>query len=292
MADATDTFVEHRGLLFGLAYRIVGSVADAEDVVQEAWMRWQGADRDLVADPRGYLVRVVSRLAIDRYRQLRDRRESYLGEWLPEPLLTESASAQIESAETISLALLEVLEKLSPLERVVFVLHEAFSYPYPEIAEILERTEPAVRQLASRARTHIRDHKPRFDSDEAARRRATEQFVAASVSGDLQGLLALLAPDVELHSDGGGKAKAPLRAIVGADKVARFLAAVAQQPPYEDPGMRIANVNGGAALVATDAGDPVAVFTVDLRDGRIQQVRILANPEKLTGLRRDRGHAG
>ncbi|MQA02929.1 MAG: RNA polymerase sigma-70 factor [Streptosporangiales bacterium] len=289
MADlhaATEVFTAHRGLLFGLAYRILGRVADAEDVVQEAWLRWQRTEHDTIADARGFLVRVVNRLAIDRYRQAKARRECYVGEWLPEPLLTESAADTVETTETVSLAILVVLENLSPQERVVFVLHEAFDYPYAEIAEIVDRSEPAVRQLASRARAHVQDQRPRFDADATAQRHVTEQFVAAAGNGDVAGLLALLAPDVELHSDGGGKAKAPLRTIVGADKVARFLVAIAQEPPYTDPVMRMATVNGGQALVVTDDGRPVTVFTVDLRDGQIQQVRILANPDKLSGVSR------
>lgn len=286
---ATATFAAHRGVLVGVAYRVLGRIADAEDVVQESWLRWRGVDHASVDDPRGYLVTVVTRLAIDRLRQVQARHETYVGEWLPEPLETQAletdAAATVELRESVSLAMLMVLETLSPLERVVFVLREAFHYPYAEIAEIVERGEPAVRQLASRARDHVEERRPRFDSDREVRRRATERFVAAAGGADVTALLRLLAPDVMLHSDGGGRAKAPLRTIVGADKVARFLAAIAVDPPYEDLEMRIADVNGGPAIVASSRGAPVTVFALDTTDGLIGAVYLLANPDKLTGVR-------
>lgn len=286
---ATETFAAHRGLLVGVAYRVLGRVADAEDVVQEAWLRWSGVDHEGVDDPRGYLVTVVTRLAIDRLRQVQARRETYVGEWLPEPWETEDlesdAAADVERRESVSLAMLMVLETLSPLERVVFVLREAFHYPYAEIAEIVERTEPAVRQLASRAREHVEARRPRFDSDQEVRRRATERFVAAAGGGDVEALLRLLAPEVALHSDGGGRAKAPMRTIVGVDKVARFLVAIGADPPYDDLRMHLADVNGGPAIVATSGGEPVTVFAVDVADGLISTVYLLANPDKLGGVR-------
>lgn len=284
--DATEVYTEHRGLLFGVAYRVLGRVADAEDVVQEAWLRWHGVDGADIADPKAYLVTVVTRLAIDRLRLAQTRHESYVGEWLPEPLLTEPDAAETaELADSVSLAMLVVLETLSPLERVVFVLREAFSYSYTEIADVVERNEPAVRQLASRARAHVDEGRPRFDTDPAAHRRAAENFVSVASGGDVSGLLTLLAPDVELRSDGGGVQKAPLRTIVGADKVSRFLTAIATDPVKETLAMHMATVNGTLALVATTPdGRPFTVLALDLRDGLIQRIYLLANPEKLTGV--------
>lgn len=286
-ADAADeAFARHRGALMGVAYRVLGRVVDAEDVVQDAWLRWQAVDTDTVADPKGYLVRVVTRLAIDRLRKVQAQRESYVGDWLPEPVLTEP-DAVIEHRETLSLALLAVLERLSPLERAVFVLHEAFDYPYAEIADIIDRDQSAVRQLAHRAREHVQAHSRRYDTDRSVLHRATQSFIAAAMDGDVAGLLTLVAPDVRLVSDGGGKAKAPVRAIVGADKVSRFLATIATtQTQYPGVEVHEASVNGVPALVASVAGEAVTVFVVYVADGAIQEVQMIANPDKLHGLRR------
>ncbi|MFI7224213.1 RNA polymerase sigma factor SigJ [Nonomuraea angiospora] len=221
------TFEDHRSLLTGVAYRILGSVADAEDVVQEAWLRWSGVDEAAVGDPKAYLVRVTSRLAIDRLRWAKSRRESYVGPWLPEPVSTTPDVAEhAELAESVELALLLVLETLSPLERAVFVLREAFDLPFTEIAEIIGRAEPATRQLARRARDHVRDRRPRFDVDRQERRRITERFISASAEGDLDGLIELFASGVTMVSDGGGKARAALRVITGADNVSRWLLSI------------------------------------------------------------------
>ncbi|MGW3866037.1 RNA polymerase sigma factor SigJ, partial [Streptomyces sp. NPDC005047] len=225
----TDVFEAHRPVLLGVAYRMLGRLADAEDVVQEAWLRWSGADRSTVREPRGYLVRVTTRLAIDRLRQIKSRGETYVGPWLPEPYVTDFGDTVPDTAEravladSVSLAVLVVLESLSPLERAVFVLREAFGYPYAEIAAMLERGEPAVRQLAGRARKHVDERRPRYDVDPVQRRDLTERFLAAAADGDLAGLMELLAPDVRLVGDSGGKSKAPLRVLESSDKVARFL---------------------------------------------------------------------
>ncbi|MGH3095072.1 MAG: RNA polymerase sigma factor SigJ [Streptosporangiales bacterium] len=286
--DADDeAFARHRGVLMGVAYRVLGRVVDAEDVVQDAWLRWRAVDTDTVADPKGYLVRVVTRLAIDRLRSAQAQRESYVGDWLPEPVLTEpDAAAVAEHRETLSLALLAVLERLSPLERAVFVLHEAFDYPYAEIADIIDRDQPAVRQLAHRAREHVQAHGRRYDADQRVLHRATQSFIAAAMDGDVARLLTLVAPDVRLVSDGGGKAKAPHRTIIGADKVSRFLATIATtQTQYPGVEVHEASVNGGPALVAAVAGEPVTVFVVYVADGAIQEVQMMANPDKLTGVR-------
>lgn len=289
LEPATEVFEEHRPVLTGVAYRMLGRVADAEDVVQDAWLRWSAAHPDKVEDPRAYLVRITTRLAIDRLRQVQSRREAYVGPWLPEPLLTDlghttpDTADEVVLAESVSLAVLVVLESLSPLERAVFVLREAFAYPYVEIAQILERAEPAVRQMAGRARAHVRERRPRFDVDQAERARLTERFLAAATAGDLAGLLGVLAPDVRLVGDGGGKAKAPVRAIESADKVGRFLLGIAKQSVPE-PTVALVEVNGGPAVLVNSHGRPHTVIAVDVADGRIQAVYVLANPDKLTGM--------
>lgn len=285
----TDVFEEHRPVLTGVAYRMLGRIADAEDVVQEAWLRWSSASREDVREPRAFLVRITTRLAVDRLRQLQSRREAYIGPWLPEPLATDFGPAVPDTAEqavladSVSVAVLVVLESLSPLERAVFVLREAFGFPYGEIATTLDRTEAAVRQLAGRARRHVEERKPRYDVDPAQRRDLTERFLAAAAGGDIEELLVLLAPDVRLVGDSGGKSKAPLRIIESQDKVGRFLVAVAhdQAPDME---IRFMELNGGPALLVLFGGKPDSVFQVDIRDGVIQCVYIVRNPDKLIGL--------
>ncbi|MER7394298.1 RNA polymerase sigma-70 factor [Streptomyces sp. NPDC000151] len=286
---ATDVFEEHRPVLQGVAYRMLGRVADAEDVVQEAWLRWSAADHDAVREPRAYLVRVTTRLAIDRLRQVQARREAYVGPWLPEPVATDFGGAVPDSAdravfaESVTLAVLVVMESLSPLERAVFVLREAFGYPFAEIASVLERGEAAVRQLAGRARRHVEERKPRFEVNPERQRDLTERFLAAAAGDDLQGLIGLLAEDVRLVGDSGGKAKAPLRVIETADKVGRFLVAVSKDPAA-DMRFGFAELNGGFALVARVGGRVDTVFQLDVADGRIQTVYVVRNPDKLTAV--------
>ncbi|WP_432010862.1 RNA polymerase sigma-70 factor [Streptomyces cucumeris] len=288
---ASDVFETHRSLLTGVAYRMLGRVADAEDVVQESWLRWSGTDREQIRDPRAFLVRVTTRLAIDRLRQITSRRESYVGPWLPEPIATDLGRTTPDAAErallseTVSLAVLVVLESLSPLERAVFVLREAFGFPYGEIAETLDRSEAAVRQLSGRARRHVEERKPRFEVDQRQRRELTEKFLAASTGGDLGQLLALLAPDARLIGDSGGKAKAPLRVLETADKVGRFLHGVAQRP-VEEAELRITEINGGPGLLILSRGVPDSVMSLDVADGRVQAVYIVRNPDKLAAFAR------
>lgn len=287
--SATDVFQEHRPVLFGVAYRMLGRVADAEDVVQDAWLRWSGSDRSQVREPRAFLVRITTRLAIDRLRQVQSRRESYVGPWLPEPLATDFAGTAPDSAErtvfaeSVTLAVLVTMESLSPLERAVFVLREAFGYPYGEIAEALDRSEAAVRQLAGRARRHVEEGRPRFEVDPVRQRDLTERFMAAAAGDDLEGLLSLLATDARLVGDSGGKAKAPLRIIESADKVARFLIGVAKKTPS---GMEFAVVelNGGIALLMRQDGVPDSVVQLGIQNGRIHTVYIVRNPDKLGAL--------
>ena len=290
-------FDRHRRLLFTVAYQMLGSVADAEDVVQDTWLRWSAADRDEVADERAYLVQITTRLSLDRLGSARARRETYVGPWLPEPLLTGGSIAgappspepdeAAELGEQVSLALLVVLETLSPAERAVFVLREVFGLPVTEVAAALGRTTAAVRQMAHRAREHVEARRPRFDTDLRAQREATERFLAAAAGGDLEALLAVLAPDVVLVTDGGGKAKAALRPISGADKVARFIAAVSAEGMSQLPDLRVevADVNGAAAIVAWDGTEPFLSMSFEVdEDGRIDQVLLVRNPDKLRGI--------
>ncbi|MET9342551.1 RNA polymerase sigma-70 factor [Nonomuraea sp. NPDC003804] len=293
-----DVFEDHRKLLTGVAYRILGSVADAEDVVQEAWLRWAGVEHERVEDARAYLIRVTSRLAVDRLRWARSRRESYVGPWLPEPIgTTPDAAERAELADTVELALLVVLETLSPLERAVFVLREAFDLPFPEIAEVIGRSEAATRQLAKRARDHVHDRSRRFDADRGRRRDITARFLEAAAGGDLDGLIALLAQEVTLVGDGGGKARAPLRVLVGQDKVARFLASVGRPgemdkfmasvgaQPQAELAMAVTELNGAPAAVLSAAGRVVTVVSLAISDGKIDTIYLIANPDKLGHLR-------
>jgi RNA polymerase sigma-70 factor (ECF subfamily) len=286
---ATDVFEAHRPVLLGVAYRMLGRVADAEDVVQDAWLRWSAADRADVREPRGYLVRVTTRLAIDRLRQIKARGETYVGPWLPEPYVTDFGATVPDTAEravladSVSLAVLVVLESLSPLERAVFVLREAFGFPYADIAAMLDRGEPAVRQLAGRARKHVEEGRPRYEVDPAQRRDLTERFLAAAAEGDLEGLMALLAPDVRLIGDSGGKAQAPLRVLQTADKVGRFLVGAARKG-LADFSVRFLELNGGPAVLVLSGDKPDAVFQLDVAEGRVQAVYVVRNPDKLRSL--------
>src|SRR5581483_5091159 len=223
-----DVFARHRSLLFTVAYEMLGSAADAEDVVQETWLRWAGVDHSTVQDPRAYLVRIVTRQALNRLRTLARRREEYVGEWLPEPLLTSpDVAANVELAESVSIAMLTVLETLAPAERAVFVLREVFDVPYEEIAAAVDKSPAAVRQIAHRARHHVEARRPRIPVSATEQQEAVERFLTAVRGGDLQGLLDVLAPDVVVVADGGGLVTAAPRPIEGAERVAAFLIATA-----------------------------------------------------------------
>ncbi|MFI8454140.1 RNA polymerase sigma-70 factor [Kitasatospora sp. NPDC085464] len=281
-------FERHRRMVFGIAYRMLGSVADAEDLVQDTWLRWSRVTGE-VASPGGFLARTVTNLALNRLDSAVVRRESYVGPWLPEPLVAEpDATDGVERAETVSLALLVVLESLSPLERAVFVLKEAFGFSYQEIGEALDRTETACRQVGSRARAHVRARRPRYDAPPELRRRATDRFLAACVGGDLNRMLELLAPDVTTWSDGGGVIRAALRPVTGAENVARFTLGVLRQLG-EDAAVHPVLVNGEPGLLVTVDGavDSVSVFDfVAGTDGTllISAIRAVRNPQKLTHL--------
>ncbi|MGI5245739.1 RNA polymerase sigma-70 factor [Dactylosporangium sp. CA-139066] len=284
MADAARIFNEHRERLNGVAYRVLGRVADVEDVVQDAWLRWSAVDAAEVEDPEAYLVRVTTRLAIDRLRSAQARREAYVGPWLPEPMLTAPDVADsVALADSVSTAMLLVLESLSPLERAVFVLREAFGYSYAEIAGFVDRSEASVRQTAARARAHVEDHRVRYDTDPATRAAVTERFLAACVGGDLRRLVEVLAPEVTMISDGGGLAPAPRKAITGAELVARALITFAGRTP-PSPTVEVVQVNGGPGIVVRSAGAPAAAMTLFLVDGRIATIHLVSNPEKLAGL--------
>ncbi|WNV85952.1 RNA polymerase sigma-70 factor [Umezawaea sp. Da 62-37] len=279
-----DVFADHRNLLFSVAYRILGSAVDAEDAVQDTWLRWSSADRSPVADPKAYLVRIVSNVAVDRLRSASVRREVYVGPWLPEPILTGTDDP--ETAESVSVALLVVLEALTPLERAVFVLKEAFGFGYAEIADAVARSEDTVRQAAHRARGHVRSRRPRFPADRARQRDVTERFFAAATGGDINALMDLLAPDVALWTDGGGKVRQAMRPVVGADRVAAWFAGIATRP-YEgvaiaDMSAAVVELNGSPGVVFTGAGRVIGTLTLDLDDdGRIAAVHNVANPDKL-----------
>jgi len=280
----TDDFAPHRAVVHAVAYRMLGSLDDADDVVQETWLRWARTDRGDVTDPRGYLVRIATRAAIDVRRRAATRREAYVGTWLPEPVLTDPDRAEV--AEEVSYAMLVVLETLSPLERAVFVLREAFGFDYAEVAAAVGRSEPAVRQLAHRAREHVRARQPRYPADRAVGRAATERFMRAAVGGDLAALLDVLAPDVTLVCDGGGKAPAPRRPINGADRVARFFAGTAADVPA-GTAVRYADRPGEQWALAVVGGTAYAVFVlgVDPGTGRVSAIHLVANPDKLRGVR-------
>lgn len=283
---AAATFAELRPALVGAAYRILGSVADAEDVVQDAWLRWSDVDHDRIDQPRAYLIKTVSRLALNRIRQQRRRREAYVGPWLPEPLpdlRTAGADADLELAESVSMAMLVILQNLSPAERAAFVLYEVFGFSYPEIAAALDRNEPAARQLVSRARQHVRSREPRRRVDASEHRRVTDEFRHALARGSISELMQLLAPEAVLISDGGGVKKAALRPIHGADKIIRWFLAVMQNPELVGAHLELMIVNGEPAIaVITDRGIDSIGFGRIGADGRIGELYVIRNPEKLS----------
>jgi RNA polymerase sigma-70 factor (TIGR02957 family) len=277
-----DWFVSHRRLLFTVAYEMLGSAADAEDVVQETWLRWAEVDQAEVRDPRAYLVRIVTRQALNRLRTLARRREEYVGQWLPEPLLTSPDVAEdVELAESVSIAMLTVLETLSPAERAVFVLREVFDTPYEEIAATLDKSPAAVRQIAHRAREHVAARRPRVQVGHAEQRAVVERFLAALQGGDVQGLLEVLSPDVVLRADGGGVVAAARHPIDGAEAVARFLAVFATMAP----GARVDTVwLNGAPAARIEFGADVTAVSLLIEDGRISRIYAMRNPHKLTRL--------
>ena len=281
-AQVDDPFVEHRNLLFTVAYEMLGSAADAEDVLQESWLRWAAVDHDTVQEPRAYLVRVVTRQALNHLRTVSRRREDYVGEWLPEPLLTSPDVAEdVELAENLSIAMLTVLETLGPAERAVFVLREVFDVPYDEIADAVGKTPAAVRQIAHRAKDHVAARRPRVRVVPAEHEEAVERFVAALNTGDLQGLMDVLAPEVVSVADGGGKVRgAARRPVVGAERLARYL--IGGISKLE--GTLVASaawVNGQPGIRVELDGQLAGVVSLTVEDGRITRIYSIANPDKL-----------
>ena len=278
-----DPFLTHRSLLFTVAYEMLGSAADAEDVVQETWLRWAdlGADgQAAVQNPRAYLVRIVTRQALNRLRTVARRREDYVGEWLPEPLLTSPDVADdVELAESVSIAMLTVLETLTPTERAVFVLREVFDLSYDEIAEALGKAAATVRQVAHRAREHVAARRPRMQVDRTEQQQVVERFLAAVTTGDVQGLMDVLAPDVVLVADGGGVAQAARHPLAGAKKVAAFLANFPRV--VTDGEMETIWLNGAPAARIDNVRFGTTVVSVVVEDGRVTRIFAMRNPDKL-----------
>ncbi|MDT9698764.1 RNA polymerase sigma-70 factor [Streptomyces sp. P17] len=281
----TEEFEELRTLLFAIAYRILGSVSEAEDAVQEAWLRWE-AVQTRPASTKAYLSAVVTRISIDVLRSARVRREAYVGPWFPEPLLNdpyEDPERSAELADSLSMAALVLLERLTPLERAVFVLREVFGFGFPEIASAVDRSEAACRQLAVRARRHMDEGRPRFEADRKERDELAERFFDAFREGDVDGLRELLAGDVQMVGDGGGKAPQWARAIVGAENVSRLLVSLSQ--PFGLIGVQAEphEVNGQPGVIFRDRdGKVINIMAIDIADGRVQTIRSVINPEKLT----------
>lgn len=279
-------YIELRPKLFGVAYRMLGSVSDAEDVVQDAYLRWQGVDTAEIRSAEAFLTTVVVRLSLDQLRSARARRETYVGPWLPEPLVVDDSSdpaAVSELSDSLSMAFLVLLETLTPLERAAFLLREVFRYDYDEIAAMIDRQPAACRQLVTRARKHVADRRQRFDAD---RRRGSElarAFVAACMSGDLDAVVSMLAEDATLVTDGGGVVKAARRPIVGARKAARFLIAVSPGLP-PTASIHDAVVNGQPGLLVVDGDAAVMTMAFEVIDDRIAGVQVVSNPEKLAGI--------
>ena len=284
---ATAAFVAHRSLLFTVAYEMLGSAADAEDVLQETWLRWSDVDLSSVRDQRAYLTQIATRQALTRLRALSRRKESYVGPWLPEPLLTSPDVAEdIELADSVSMAMLLVLETLTPTERAVFVLREVFGFEYDEIAESVGKSQAAVRQITHRARAHVAARRPRGVTSPTETRAALEAFRLAIQTGDLQSLLDVLAPDVVALSDGGGVRQALPRPMVGAEKVARLLAAHFKVLGGRET-VQLAPVNGYPALITRLDGEIDSVVAVRIDDGRVTGLYVVRNPEKLSRVERE-----
>lgn len=282
MADLAD-FERERKRLWGIAYRITGSVADAEDAVQETWLRWERLPDGEVDDPRSYLTTVISRLCYDQLGSARARRESYVGPWLPEPVVTESGPEdRVTLDESVGLAMLTVLERLTPAERTAFILHDVFAVPFKEIADVVGRTPDSVRQLASRARRRVRAEAPRRTVDRGEHRRAVDAFLSAVIGGDFDGLLEILDPEVVWRSDGGGKVTAARLPVIGDEKVVRFSQRLMREFDPETMHAFVREVNGAPGVVLVDpAGERCIVFGFSVRGGLITEVDAVINPEKL-----------
>jgi len=294
MSNPAESFEPHRRRLRGLAYRMLGSMSDAEDAVQEAYLRWHAADRDKVLDPRAFLMTTTTRICLDMLTSARARREQYVGPWLPEPVVDAAALApdsRTELAEDLSVALLLTLDRLSPLERAAFLLHEVFDFSFSEVSGTLDRSESACRQLAARARGHVREVRPRgatqparSDAIDARHTRLMSAFVEATRSGDLDALTQLLAADVRVVSDGGGKVAAALNVIEGADHTARFLVGVTRKGWREDFTLRFATINGLPGLILDGPDGPVQTTAFEIEGDVVRALYVVRNPDKLRHL--------
>ena len=283
-----DSFEKHRRYLLSVAYRMMGSVADAEDVVQEAFIRWRSVDRTSVRNPKAFLSMTVSRLCLDALQSARARRETYVGPWLPEPVLGEGAlrvDDASELAQDISMALMMALERLSPPERVAFLLHDVFDASYADVAAALERSEAACRQLVSRARAHVQAARPRYTPSRDEAERVVRAFGAAVLTGDIEALQAVLSENAVLYPDGGGRVLPALRPIFGRDRVVRFLLGVTKKFPLgESARFSEEMINGVPGFYVEEEGRPVQTMAFDIRDGRIACVYVVRNPDKLIRL--------
>ena len=296
MSDPSASFEPYRRRLLGLAYRMLGSMADAEDAVQETYLRWHRADRDRVTDPRAFLMTTTSRICLDMLSSARARREEYVGPWLPEPVLDTAALApdsHTELAEDLSIALLLTLDRLSPLERAAFLLHDVFDFSFSEVASALDRSEVACRQLAARARAHVRDTRPRGATTPSSSRSGEMDakhaeliaaFIAATRSGDLNGLTQLLASDVRVVTDGGGKVQAALNVLEGADRSARFLIGAARKGWREEYTLRLAVINGLPGVIIDGPGGPIQTSAFEIEDGVVRALYVVRNSDKLRHL--------
>lgn len=284
-ADHAEIFERHRARLFGVAYRMLGSRADADDVLQESYLRWHGCDIASVQSPEAWLVTTATRLCLDRLRDARQERERYVGPWLPEPIATDtlpSPELQLELAHEVSVAFLAVLERLAPEERAVFLLREVFDYDYTEIAAMLGRTEAACRQMVHRARARVREGRPRFSIAAEMRERLLERFIAAAASGNRDAVMALLAEDGEYVSDGGGKVYAALRVLKGPERIARLFYCIARRNPHI--AYRLIRVNGELGVLALQDGRVYSVLSFAMGADRIAGIYVMRNPDKLAGI--------
>lgn len=286
MSEQDVLFEQRRGAMTGLAYRMLGSRADAEDVVQDAWIRWRGVDPGEVANPAGFLNKVVTRLCLDRLKSARARREVYVGEWLPEPVVDDDHERLRDHlGEDLTVAFLLTLERLTPLERAAFLLHDVFDVPFAEVARTLGRSEAACRQLAARAREHVKAGKPRYRPSAEEEQRLTGAFLTAALSGDESLLRGILAQDVVLHADGGGVVNANLNPVFGLEKAVRLLMGITKKwPPPEGTTARLARINGAPGIVLSHDGVVFQTMGLEIADGRIAAVYTMRNPEKLARL--------
>ncbi|HYY94466.1 MAG TPA: RNA polymerase sigma-70 factor [Pyrinomonadaceae bacterium] len=285
--EYADVFDEHRRFLFSIAYRMLGSVVEAEDMVQETFLRWQQSRGEGVESPRAYLATIVTRLCINHLSSARVRREQYVGSWLPEPIITDDSAdpaKAICSAESLSVAFLILLESLSPVERAVLLLRDVFDYDYAEIAGMVGRSEANCRQVLSRARRHVSERRARFEPSTQQQEKLMSQFVRAATAGDMNGLLTLLADDITFWSDGGGKAAAALRPIRGRERVARFVISALRRLVPPDRMSRLLEVNGQPGVVNYISRHPHSAVIVDVAEERIRTIYVVSNPDKLEGV--------